>query len=193
VRYNPRPVRRLFRILLNALTAVSVLLCIGASVLWVRNYWAGEFISVESRHGTCLVGASRGQLLCHGADEPLRWRLEHFRHDPAIGIGIFWISGIREGVATHGSAFKFVNRGGKMWRWASFKIRQGRHHYLMMPVWALCAVFAILPGVRLAVRLRVLTRRQAGSGLCVFCGYDLCATPERCPECGCVSPASPSP
>ena len=34
--------RRFGRILLNAATAVSLVLCAGALALWVRGYWVGE-------------------------------------------------------------------------------------------------------------------------------------------------------
>jgi hypothetical protein len=32
----------------------------------------------------------------------------------------------------------------------------------------------------------VRSRRRLRNGLCMFCGYDLCMTPQRCPECGTI-------
>jgi hypothetical protein len=54
--------------------------------------------------------------------------------------------------------------------------------------WPLLIATSVLPVGRLYVTLRRVGRRRMCErlGLCVACGYDLQATPERCPECGTV-------
>jgi hypothetical protein len=50
--------------------------------------------------------------------------------------------------------------------------------------WFFALLFAILPALHLRGMLRA--RRRHRAGLCRKCGYDLRATPDRCPECGTV-------
>jgi len=70
-----------------------------------------------------------------------------------------------------------------------YRTREQRSHHvsdppqLTMPHWMLASVFSFLP---LAWGIRHRPRRRPGSGFCRSCGYDLSATPNRCPESGAV-------
>jgi hypothetical protein len=64
-------------------------------------------------------------------------------------------------------------------------------YFVCLPNWFVVVLAAILPALRLRTALR--TRRRHCSGLCRVCGYDLRATPNRCPECGtCAASLAPS-
>jgi hypothetical protein len=59
---------------------------------------------------------------------------------------------------------------------------------VMIPTWLPLLLLGILPAFTLR---RLIARRQRRrAGLCRHCGYDLRATPDRCPECGAVPGAS---
>ena len=58
---------------------------------------------------------------------------------------------------------------------------------LVAPLWAVLAVLAVPPLAWLGRRRH--WRRRDESGQCRVCGYDLRASPGRCPECGDVASA----
>lgn len=70
----------------------------------------------------------------------------------------------------------------------------GTHGFgLYLPFGLCCSMFALLPVAWFGTRLARVARRRKREArkLCVSCGYDLCATPERCPECGTVRQPQP--
>ena len=54
--------------------------------------------------------------------------------------------------------------------------------HVRIPDWLLIASTLLLPCPWIARAIK--HKRTKAAGLCPHCGYDLRATPERCPECG---------
>ena len=59
---------------------------------------------------------------------------------------------------------------------------EGREFFISVDFWIMIVALAVLPTTW--VVLKRLPGRRVDTGTCRFCGYDLRATPNRCPECG---------
>ncbi len=78
----------------------------------------------------------------------------------------------------------FLQSARKAWiRLPSNDVLQATYQTVSVPDWAIILIGLILPArfVRGSMRRRY---RRAHPGYCANCGYDLRATPQRCPECG---------
>ena len=68
---------------------------------------------------------------------------------------------------------------------AGFHYAQARNYHLfVIPYWFVICLFAMSPLFWVVKQSRRQRRRTRG--LCPTCGYDIRATPHRCPECGSV-------
>jgi hypothetical protein len=57
-----------------------------------------------------------------------------------------------------------------------------------IPIWQTLVLPLWITGLAIFSRVRQrLRERRAKAGLCIRCGYDLRATPDRCPECGTIT------
>ena|ERR1700722_2764708 len=69
-------------------------------------------------------------------------------------------------------------------RWLPSILHHGINTAIVVPLWIGALICAAVP---LAWAIRQVARRKVlKGGLCPACGYDLRATPERCPECGAI-------
>jgi hypothetical protein len=58
---------------------------------------------------------------------------------------------------------------------------EGWYRVITFPCWFTALLFAIPPSAWVRAKVH---RRAVRAGLCPVCGYDMRATPDRCPECG---------
>jgi hypothetical protein len=67
------------------------------------------------------------------------------------------------------------------------QVNQAKAWVLIVPLWSLLPMVTLLTGAMLwPERSWRRKDRRERAGLCVKCGYDLRATPDRCPECGTI-------
>jgi hypothetical protein len=173
------------RRLLNLLTAMSLLLCLAVVVLWVRSYWVLDEWYRDRRVRTAAGGKAAVVSVVSGGAE-LTCRVGRMDHP--------WVFGPKTGAEwwpPPGQTLSSAQwrrdpwRGRATWpmsfRFDAFPQDQPVVWTVVAPHWAPAAALALLPLVRTVPLLRRRTRR---AGLCLQCGYDLRATPDRCPECG---------
>jgi hypothetical protein len=167
----PRPLRTLK----HAATALSALLCAATVALWVRSDQGWDVLRYDTPLRTSALHSRGAQLaftsMRHLTPSPSPnessggFKLEHWPVTASL-------TGNPSGFAG------FVNSP------VDAKDGKGLFTLCVVPHWALVLAFATAPAatsLRLARRRR---RRRKPPGHCPTCGYDLRATPTRCPECG---------
>ena len=192
--------KRLRRIIFNALTVLSLLLCVSMVGWWVRSYShmdgiyifedvqtfpaekVGEgYAAALKLYQLIVLRSERGTLTCisgeggGGADPRIQNHHVMVRQESAdvtkrMAMFDFW----------HGERSK---------RHPGFPAFSAQLSYVF-PV-ALTAIIPSLCMTRLWLRRRALRRNAEAH--CSVCNYDLRATPERCPECGTIVRKSASP
>ena len=204
VRYNPSTVKRLARILLHALTVLSLLLFVAIIVVWVRSYWVtdGWYYTAQRRISGRTEETTRAVRLDAGRLHLLFSRLlyddvwmaslgfprirptSRFWHSSGEPQVLAQIPGGPDLVVIRrilGFEYGVTNPTPR-----TRDLLQSR--WVAVPLWllALCTVW--LPLLRWRKWRRV--GRARAQRHCIACGYDLRATPERCPECGAAAAAA---
>lgn len=170
--------RRLF----YSFSLLSGLLCVLVTLAWIRSefafdtYW-GRSLNPQTRHyGSPVMATDRGHLML------------------VIRTG-FDASGNARGVPWHRQTYQ-QDLSGSLHNaaWFSFTIthdpkgpdRQSQYR-LECRIGLIALPLFCFTAPPLFMLLKLVRRRRNGAGLCRNCGYDLRATPDRCPECGLVA------
>jgi len=196
MRHNSRQgehMKRLRRIIFNALTALSLLLCMVTAGLWARSMSTGD------RFGWTKVSGDAGRR--SEVLSALGWLQfsQDTAADPFISagypdsLGAGWEHGDPVWITHAMDAYAGgISSPLREWDYGAVQIEAWNNGCLRVRVrdWLLVLVTPLLPIARIFPRIRLLRRRRFG--LCPTCNYDLRATPDRCPECGHLAPI-PSP
>jgi hypothetical protein len=178
--------KRLANILFKVVLMLTTMVFIVTGALWVNSYWATDSATFTAHGVGWEISTFRGGMVIFRTDDRLRSPLNanegippfHYgRKGPSDSIGIvpelyleYWSFG----------GIRYANSGQMLKPGFVCDMTEVRF-------WPIAAFTGIVTGVWIAGRVR---RRRASrrllAGLCARCGYDLRATPERCPECGLV-------
>ena len=193
--------------LLNVLTVLSLLLCLAAAALWARSYFREDRvlwtpvdrgprrITYRQWQFTCVRGrfhweGQRGVVtdpgklpFAHAMLEGIP-PVEHYSRPGAFGGGFGTWS---DHSFLDSLGFEVGSSSAKLFPPADTMTVS----FVAVPLWAPVLAGAALPALRLWRWRRAERRRRAANRLCVRCGYDLRASPGRCPECGAEVSVSP--
>jgi hypothetical protein len=201
LRYNGF-VKRILRSILSALSFLSLIVCLATVVGWIvsrahpiaigwyssgagadGNGWCTAQDGVAAYAGRITIGRTTYVPSGNGAGD--EGASEAFAETFSAGRKFFFERAV---------TFGFVMQ------WESLGVRRSYDQHFVgrliftgsaigAPAWLVAMATGVLPGIRgiAAAAQRARTRSRARAGRCQGCGYDLRATPDRCPECGTVS------
>jgi hypothetical protein len=150
----------MLRIMFNGLTVVSLVLCVVTLVLW--GFGAFDVTIVLLRHPNELYSYSDG--ICYWIMP--RNFVNLVNGHTRIGGRGFLVGGFARYSFENGETGLFV----------------GVKHWFVVA----CTAALGFPAARQLARW-IHRRQLSRHGCCHVCGYDLRATPDRCPECGTAS------
>jgi hypothetical protein len=198
-------VRRLARILVNGLTIISLVLLAATLFLWLRSYRVLQVATrVHIADGRTQISEQvligKGEVLFIRSRMHWEWGVlasatrpleQLIRQTESLGLSTEPVDNI------DGQPPRWAGEPAP--KWAPPGVSWGKTllptnyvtnvSWVMVRCWVLAVLFAVLPAVRLPGLY--LRRKRRLAGMCTVCGYDLRATPERCPECGAAAPARP--
>ena len=177
------------RKLFNLAAALSLMLTVAVCVLWLRSYLRlDEFHWIRAHSGPpneteFMVQSSFGRM------EVWYCRLDN----PRAASSFFWASAAA-GPPDQRTLRKLVchwSYGGILIERSADPLARVKLTVLVFPYWFITLIALPLP--LLWHRWRITAQRERKKlGLCLSCGYDLRATPDRCPECGAATSTAPT-
>jgi hypothetical protein len=182
----------------HLVAGVSLVLCLATTAVWIRSYWVWDLVAVSRQRSWELT------LNCGEFDFSVKTR-----YAPAGPVSAATPFALPPRKATPFSAewtFLHTSAPASHWFVSPDKLGFGRMRIpdsitpfsppsamsswndgvrWFFPAWIVVAITGFMTSYRMRVaHNNRRARKRTENGLCLRCGYDLRATPERCPECG---------
>lgn len=163
----------------NIFAAASLMAFVAVAVLWVRSWWCSDTWHYSADRGRIdFISCGAGTITVVGwlesGDQPRRLEAPE---RPGLTMAT---SEMLDPYTVNGKAPKWTvwDSGGEMGTDGD----ACREVMVAIPHWVPGSLAAVCPSLWIVKAQRVRRRRREGH--CPKCGYDLRATPDRCPECG---------
>ena len=177
--------RRPARVFVHLAAGVSGVFFLASLMSWGASYGFSYEVGRARVGRGWSVAVSRGAL-------GITWNHGDVPDEPSAARGAKWFGSMRAPFELRASVLLVPLRRVSF---VGFVFAHGAQRgatvtTLILPLPFLIILFSPLPLAEvLMIRRRRRRTRRLAAGLCVRCGYDLRASPERCPECGAVPAA----
>ena len=181
----------MFRRLFNFATGASLLLTAAVCLLWWQSYARSEKVTWSRDNHLTYLRAAPGQavLYLYHAKYPLLSRDVRglqFSRDTATSPQLEMFSVL---LLCSDPSARLVQWEHAGFAWSHRRSSRDLIVTAVAPFWSLAGATSMFPLAWTGVRVRRRLRPRKSNGLCPACGYDLRATPDRCPECGTIPAA----
>ena len=176
--------RRLF----NLVTGASLLLTAAIGFVWWQSYDRSDKITWSQDHSLASLRSAQGCAVLH------LYRAQRTIQS-GDGRGIRYIRDLPASAQLEmlsvlllcsDSSVRLVHWEHAGFGWSHRRSNSDLIVTAVAPLWSLTGAASMFPLAWTGVRFRRRLRRGKTDGLCPTCGYDLRATPDRCPECGTI-------
>ena len=172
--------RRVFKFV----AGVSLLLCVVTAALWIRSYWRNDW-AAQASNGTTASGGSYYNVRGVSSENGFLTFYTHHAGGASYGgpdtsIGSRTADPFAYRDVGWQQAQSRLHLGVLRWYRTSLTHSTGvdTSQHVEVYYWFMASATALAP-------LWVWrSRRRFAQGRCRTCGYDMRATPDRCPECG---------
>ncbi len=171
------------RTFFKACSAISLMLSVALLALWIRSSRTADLLQWGDQRQRCMIRSSKG-IVDFWRQSPLQLppKENYFDYKTEDAVAVTYSDWVEMTLERN-------------WFWHGFGLMTShedpgddptRHIGVALPHWFLI-IASLLPAAAWYLarwRREHVRRTRVAAGLCLKCGYDLRASPDRCPECG---------